>query len=108
MIDRARENRMPAHDPMVELQRLQTDTIEALEAIAADIRSGRLGAEQGSAKAKAIIAASEQQRVAMFEAAMSAAQRQRRRGWLFALLAVVLMAAMLAGLLLARIAASTG
>ncbi|MEN5209271.1 hypothetical protein ABE493_14235 [Stenotrophomonas terrae] len=87
----------------LELQKLQLEVMQQLEVIAEDIKAGRLGADEGSAKAKAVIAASEQQRVAMFNAAISATQRQRRRGWLLALAAVVAIAVVLAGLLLARI-----
>ena len=90
-------------DPTLDLQKLQFEVMQQLEIIADDIKAGRLGADEGSAKAKAIIAASEQQRVAMFNAAIGATQRQRRRGWLLALAAVVAIAVMLAGLLLARI-----
>ncbi|MEG1681135.1 MAG: hypothetical protein RR326_13635 [Stenotrophomonas sp.] len=91
------------NDTTLELQRLQFEVMQQLEVIADDIKAGRLGADEGSAKAKAIIAASEQQRLAMFNAAISATQRQRRRGWLFALMVVVAIAVVVAGLLLARI-----
>lgn len=90
-------------DPTLDLQKLQFEVMQQLEVIADDIKAGRLGADEGSAKAKAVIAASEQQRVAMFNAALSATQRQRRRGWLLALAAVAAIAVVLAGLLLARI-----
>ncbi|KRG66589.1 hypothetical protein ABB27_13370 [Stenotrophomonas terrae] len=90
-------------DPTLDLQKLQFEVMQQLEVIADDIKAGRLGADEGSAKAKAIIAASEQQRVAMFNAALSVTQRQRRRGWLLALAAVAAIAVVLAGLLLARI-----
>lgn len=91
------------NDTSLELQKLQFEVMQQLEVIADDIKAGRLGADEGSSRAKAIIAASEQQRVAMFNAAISATQRQRRRSWLFALLLVVAIAVVLAGLLLARI-----
>lgn len=94
------------NDTALELQKLQFEVMQQLEAIADDIDAGRLGADEGSAKAKAIIAASEQQRVAMFNAAISANQRQRRRGWLLALAVVVAIAALVAGLLLARVSTS--
>lgn len=90
-------------DPTLDLQKLQFEVMQQLEIIADDIKAGRLAADEGSAKAKAVIAASEQQRVAMFNAAISTTQRQRRRGWLLALAAVAAIAVMLAGLLLARI-----
>lgn len=93
-------------DTALELQKLQFEVMQQLEVIADDIKAGRLGADEGSAKAKAVIAASEQQRVAMFNAAIIANQRQRRRAWLFALMVVVAIAVVLAGLLLARIAAA--
>lgn len=90
----------------LDLQKLQFEVMQQLEVIADDIKAGRLGADEGSAKAKAIIATSEQQRAAMFNAAISATQRQRRRGWLFALAVVVAIAVLVAGLLLARISTS--
>lgn len=93
-------------DTALELQKLQFEVMQQLEVIADDIKAGRLGADEGSAMAKAVIAASEQQRVAMFNAAISANQRQRRRAWLFALMVVVAIAVALAGLLLARMAAA--
>ena len=93
-------------DATLDLHKLQFEVMQQLEAIVDDIEAGRLGADEGAAKAKAIIAASEQQRTAMFNAAIAAAQRQRRRGWLFALLVVAAIALLLAGLLLARIGAA--
>ena len=89
-------------DTALELQKLQFEVMQQLEVIADDIKAGRLGADEGSAKARAVIAASEQQRVAMFNAAMATRQRQGRRGWLFALMVVVAIAVVVAGLLLAR------
>ena len=95
---------MSNHDnTTLELQKLQFEVMQQLEVIADDIKAGRLGADEGAAKAKAVIAASEQQRIAMFNAAMTTRQRQGRRGWLFALMVVVAIVVVVAGLLLARI-----
>ena len=93
-------------DTALELQKLQFEVMQQLEVIADDIKAGRLGVDEGAAKAKAVIAASEQQRIAMFNAAMTTRQRQGRRGWLFALMVVVAIAVVVAGLLLARISAT--
>jgi len=91
------------NDATLELQKLQSEVMQQLEIIADDITAGRLGADEGAARAKALIATSEQQRVAMFNAAISASQRQRRRGWLFASMVVIAIAMVVVGLLLARI-----
>ena len=91
------------NDATLELQKLQSEVMQQLEIIADDITAGRLGADEGAARAKALIATSEQQRVAMFNAAISASQRQRRRGWLFASMVVSAIAMVVGGLLLARI-----
>lgn len=90
-------------DTQLQLQRLQFNVMQQLEVIAEDIKAGRLDAELGAAKAKALIAESEQQRVALFDTAMRASQRQRRRSWLFALAVVAAIATVVAGLLLVRI-----
>lgn len=93
------------NDATLELQKLQSEVMQQLEIIADDITAGRLGADEGAARARAraLIATSEQQRVAMFNAAISASQRQRRRGWLFASMVVIAIAMVVVGLLLARI-----
>jgi len=92
-----------APDPALQLQKLQFNVMQQLEVIAEDIKAGRLDAELGAAKAKALIAESEQQRVALFDTAMRTRQRQRRRSWLLALAVVAAIASVVAGLLLVRI-----
>jgi len=93
-------------DPTLDLQKLQFEVMQQLEVIADDIKAGRLDAAEGAAKAKALIAVSEQRRIAMFDAAVSASQRHRRRGWMLAVLVVAAIATVLAGLLLVRISSA--
>lgn len=91
---------MPAQDPLVELQRLQTETMQQLERIADDIRAGRIPAEEGEQRAHALVAASEARRSALFAAGAAAADRRTRRGWLLALAVVVAAAVAVLGRLL--------
>jgi len=80
---------MPAHDLLVELQRLQTETMQQLERIAEDIEAGRVPAEEGAQRARALVAASDARRSALFAAGAAAADRRTRRAWLMALAVVV-------------------
>lgn len=80
---------MPAHDPMVELHKLQTETMRQLADIADDIRAGRLAAEEGKQRASAVVAANDARRSALFVESMAAANRRTRRAWAMALLVVL-------------------
>ena len=86
---RSRQARMPDHDPIVELHRLQTETMQQLERIAEDIKAGRVPAEEGGQRARALVAASDARRSASFAAGAAAADRRTRRAWLMALAVVV-------------------
>ncbi len=79
---------MPAHDPMVELHKLQTETMRQLADIADDIRAGRIPAEEGGQRARTLVAASEARRSALFAADAAAADRRTHRAWLMALAVV--------------------